>query len=335
MDTPGRMTGMRRRLDRELTRPMVLLSMLFLFLLAGALPQLELEQHMIHQALVDAAGIGLQILWPVFLIEFIVRRRWIERGLGTWPRIAGQLLVCVAPPLRLLVSPLTAQRCVYLPGLGWARVGRSLYRNLERGFSTPMIVIALMILPALALEFLWRKELLEWPALSLTVDISTRLIWLAFAVELLFMLAATRDKISYCITHWLDVVIVLFPLVAFLRVLQVIRVAEMGRLVQMSRVYRVRALSLRGWRALLLLKGLEKYSLFVAEHRVAHLRKSLQKKLHDVDDLRCHIEELERHLDCCRAEKASRRDTEAQSRKLKAESGSTEGSVPPAQEFHQ
>ena len=106
----------------------------------------------------------------------------------------------------------------------------------------------------------------------------------------------------------------------------------MGRLVQMSRVYRVRALSLRGWRALLLLKGLERYSLVIAEHRVAHLRKSLQKKLHDVHDLRCHIEELERHLEQCRAERLcrtlNRRDAESQ-REHREEEGEQEAEKKP------
>ena len=296
-------TGLRRRIDRDLTRPMAMLSMAFLVLLAGALPPLELEEHLIHDSLVNLAKLLLLIIWPVFMVEFLFRRLWLERGCSRWGRTCSQALAAAAPPLRLLISPLTAPRCVWLPWVGWQRVGRALYRNLERAFSMPMVLIALLILPALVLEFMYRKELLEWPAMSLAVDVGTRLIWLAFALELLFMLAASRDKVGYCISHWLDVAIVVFPLLPLMRWLPVLRLTQMGRLVQLSRVYRVRALALRAWRALLLIKGLERYSIWTAQKRLDHLNKALEKKLHDVDDLRHHIRELEQHLEQSRADR--------------------------------
>ena len=291
-----RVTGRRREWDRLLTRPMVTLSLVWLFLAAGALPQLD--EHKIHGQLVHLAILLVLLMYPFFAAEFLLRFLYIERPTRQWSRVASQVVVCVFPPLRMMVTPASAVGCVWMPLVGWQRVSRPLYRNLERAFSIPMIAIALLVLPALVLEFLWRKERLDSPALGLGLDIATRVIWLAFAIELIAMLAATREKLHYARTHWIDVAIVLFPLAG---------VTEIGRIAQVARVYRLRALALRSWRALLLFKGLEHMSVWTAEMRLAHLRKGLEKKLSDVEDLQDHISDMERRLEVARKLRSRKR----------------------------
>ncbi len=278
---------------------MVHLSLVFATLLAGALPQLE--HNLLHQALVDLAAAMLVVIWPVFWLEVLVRWIWLDRGRLTPTRIVLQLVVCIAPPLRMLVTPACSQQCIWIPRLGWARKGRRLTRRLEGLFSGPMLMITLMILPALALELLYRRDIIYWPMLGLALDVATRAIWLAFMIELVLMLAASPRKLAYAARHWLDVAIVVFPLLSFVGVLNALEIAEASRLVQMTRVYRLRALALRGWRALLLLRGLENMSLWTAEKRLAHLKTALARKQEEMDDLREHITELEERLERARS----------------------------------
>jgi voltage-gated potassium channel len=179
------------------------------------------------------------------------------------------------------LKPATSDACIWLPRLGWQRPDRELRKRLERAFSAPMMVIAAMILPVLAVDLMWWEQVRELPWLSITLDVATRLIWLAFAVEFFVVLAVATRKVRYCTEHWVDVAIILLPFVSFLRIARVLRVGQIfrgGRMVQLARTYRLRGLLTRVVRALLLLKLVERYSPWAAEKRLGGLKASLARK---------------------------------------------------------
>jgi len=172
-------------------------------------------------------------------------------------------------------------------------------QRLERIFSVPMIVIALMILPVLLVEFKWEEQVAAHAGLRLLLHVSTGVIWFAFAVEFLVMIAVADKKLRYCRQHWLDLVIILLPLISFLRSLRVVRATRLARLARieqltrMSRLYRVRGLAIRGFRTLLLLELLQRMLRTTPEKRLKRLRERLQEHEQEAEELRREIAALE------------------------------------------
>jgi hypothetical protein len=197
---------------------------------------------------------------------------------------------------------------VWIPTLGWQKIARPLYRRLERFFSVPMIAVALLILPVLAIEHYW-NHLLAQPRyrwLLALLDISTSIIWLAFATEFVIMVSVAKSKWKYCISHWVDLAIILLPLISFLRCLRALRVARLMRLQRvakltqalsnMGRLYRLRGLAFRAYRALLILELLERIWPMPPERRLERLREQLNLKEEELRELRRTIQALEQQV---------------------------------------
>src|SRR5262249_61667669 len=75
--------------------------------------------------------------------------------------------------------------------------------------------------------------------LSLTLDIGTAVIWLAFALEFLVMASLAEDRINYCLCHWLDLAVVVLPLIDFLPILRLLRLRRLFEGQQVSRLGRL------------------------------------------------------------------------------------------------
>jgi voltage-gated potassium channel len=166
-------------------------------------------------------------LWPVFLLEFLFYLVLSERG-RRFTRMG--LLACFCPPLRLGVPNREMRGRIWLPKLGWTRQTVKVRRKLERVFGVPMIVIALMILPILLVEFGLKEHVAERTWLRVLLHVSTGTIWFAFAFEFIVMCSVAPKKLQYCKKHWLDLAIILLPLLSFLRSLRVLRATRLARL---------------------------------------------------------------------------------------------------------
>ncbi|MGI9473120.1 MAG: hypothetical protein ACR2NZ_16380, partial [Rubripirellula sp.] len=102
-----------------------------------------------------------------------------------------------------------------------------------------------------------KTQVAEYAWLRMLLHISTGVIWFAFAAEFILMLSVADKKIDYCKSHWLDIAIILLPLVSFLRSLRVLRASQALRLPQvtkMARVYRLRGTAVKALRGLILLE---------------------------------------------------------------------------------
>jgi len=222
-----------RRIDVLLHRAAAWLAVSFLVALGVVLPQLD--QHWLPVGVVRGAELVLLACWALLGVEWMLRLGWVDRGRRSWGRLARQVGCLLVPPLRLGLSAGRSHGgVVWLPAAGWRRSGRETVRRLQRQFSGPMIIIGLMVLPALALEFLYKDSLDDHPAIALGLDVGLRLIWLAFAFELIVMLAVSREKLAYARAHWVDVAIVVFPLISFLRVLRLLRLGSVVRASRMA-----------------------------------------------------------------------------------------------------
>ncbi len=277
------------------------LSVLFLAVLAALLQRISTlspEDPGVGLGLREVSLLGgvLACLWPLSLVEWLVQWRTpAARSVERKPRWTA-LLPGLFPPLRLAARVPAVEDRVWLPFLGWQEVNGELRDRLERLLSVPMIAIALLILPVLGVEYVWGHLVQQNAALALALDLCTGVIWFAFTVEFIMMCSFAENRLAYCRQHWLDLAIILLPLISLLRFARVARVTQVVRVKQLStvsRVYRLRGLSLRAYRALILLDLLDRILHPTPEKRLAHLRAALAVKEAEAADLRRKIAELE------------------------------------------
>jgi voltage-gated potassium channel len=123
-------------------------------------------------------------------------------------------------------------------------------RRVERAFELPMLVAALLVIPVIAVEQSDAGE--PWRAVA---GVLNWIIWVAFAAELVVMLAVVRDRWAWIRTHPLEVAVVLLtpPLLpSSLQSLRVLRLLRLLRLLRIAKLAR-RMFSLEGvrWAAVL------------------------------------------------------------------------------------
>ncbi|WP_146523166.1 potassium channel protein [Stieleria varia] len=242
----------------------------------------------------------MSVIWPIVVMEAIAH--WVTRP---WNRQTRRyhwfsFLFCVCPALRMCArSPEMGYR-LWLPFLGWRRADKSLQRKLERMFSFPMLVIALMILPILVTEFFLKVQIAQYAWLRLLLHLGTGVIWFAFAAEFILMVSVAEKKIAYCKANWIDLAIILLPLLSFLRSLTMLRSTRLAKLMglpqitRLARVYQLRGTLFRALRALILLEFAHRVFKTSTERRVARLKTELAESEKHARFLRLKIARLER-----------------------------------------
>jgi voltage-gated potassium channel len=232
-------------------------------------------------------------VWPLYWLE-LACHRWAggRRSSRDWQ-------AALFPPLRIGARDHVTGRMLWLPTLGWVRATDDLEARLERQLGVPMIIVALLVLPVIAIELIWAERIAHDWRLGLATQLAGAAIWLAFAVEFLVQVSIVRDRWTYVRRHWLDLAIICLPLLAFLRVLRVGRLGRLLRLNQLSKVsrtaraYRMRGLAMRVWRALLLLEAVDRWMHRDDAQRLAKLQTQLAAAEKEVQRLRDQISRLE------------------------------------------
>ena len=236
----------------------------------------------------------LWVLWPIVIAESIfhwLTRPWNSR---TWRLHLLGLMYCICPSFRMCARSHEMRNRIWLPGLGWRQPNRRLRNRLERRFSLPMIAIAFLILPVLVIEFFLHQQVENSMVLWWLLHVGTGVIWLAFAFEFILMVSVAEKKLAYCKEHWLDLAIILLPLISFLRSVQFVRATHALKLEQITkvlRVYRMRGTALKALRGLIVLELFSRFfrpdadqvieglkgELRAAEDRVREIRRKIAK----------------------------------------------------------
>lgn len=244
----------------------------------------------------------LLLIWPAFLAEPIYVR-WLARAQNGAPKnkLVSDLICALCPPLRMGKSIAAKGNEIWLPRFDWHPPGKPLHKGLERVFSKPMLIIAMLILPVLLIEFRYQELLQENIWLKLVLSISMGLIWCAFACEFILMVSSTNKKLQYVKKNWIDLAIILLPLVSFLRSLRIFRAAKLAKfaklqqLTKMGRIYRMRGLLAKTIRAFLVLEIVNRVLKTAPEKR-------LDKLLAQVEDKEEELRELKERVASIRAE---------------------------------
>ena len=182
-----------------------------------------------------------------------------------------------------------------MPFAGWKRVDKSLVRRIDKDFERLADGDRRVArLARLGSRMVLRDAVDRHDGLRFAPETGMTIIWIAFAFELIIMTSIVRNKIAYCVGHWIDLFIVLTPFLTFmpvLRLLQLGRVASAGRLV---RVYRVRGVLLRTYRGFYFWRSCGVWCKSTPRGGSEGLAERLDDQLHAVHETRREMEELER-----------------------------------------
>jgi len=316
-------TALCRRLDRDAPLPMFVASVSMLLLLAG---EIHFSHGRMFAPLLPACHCGLALLWPVFLLETLLHV--VARN----PRWKQHLAYCLFPPLRMGARDACTNERIWLPRLGWVVADRALSDRLEQRLNGPMIVIALCVIPLLVLDYYQPEHhplvhhlaaaanspippaadvsdppatsqvpaALAWaqlPAVRFATRIGEALIWTAFALEFTVMIAVVDRKLKYCLKHWIDILVIVLPLVAFLRSLRLARLARLHQIGKFTRLYRLRGSVVRAQRGAVVVSVVERRLFRNPQKQLARLRDALAEKERDLETLRGQIGDLEREVE--------------------------------------
>ena len=270
--------------DRRIATEMFWLSVCSLLFLAGLL---HLHDKPEYQPVMIVCALGFLGIYPACWVDaFWSGRHGSRQGRARW-------LYCLLPPLRLGGCDHATGKNIWLPGFGWQPVGRDLEERLDRASSVPMVLMALMVLPLIGVEYFWKERIEVDPLLSGLLNGAGGLIWFAFAGEFILRFSIAHSKWSYVRTHFIDLAIVLLPLFSFLQALRLGRLLRLQQLTRTARLYRLRGVALRAWRALLLIDAISRLINGPAEKRLVKLRATLVQKELELADLRAEIAKLE------------------------------------------
>jgi len=237
----------------------------------------------------------LLLLWPLFIAESLYHATQAKAVNASRHQLALRAAAALLPPLRLGTPSSAWNGRLWLPVMSWIHPGRFSTLTLARFFGRPMIAIALLILPILLLEFGFKSTVANHSWLRIIIHAATGFIWFAFTVEFILMVSVTDKKLLYIKKNWLDLAIILLPLISFLRGIRVLRLAKLAKvqqLAKMGRIYRMRGLGMKLFRALLLLEVVNKVLRITPEKQLAKLETQREEQQEKLDELDAEISEL-------------------------------------------
>jgi hypothetical protein len=280
--------------DTLRARFMFLLGFVYLLLVAGVVHRATSKT--VSEFELHAMMVGIVALWPIFVVEVVVGILQRDRSKSLWPFVWRALLVWLMPPWRMaLTDPRTG--LIWIPRMGWKPPGKELFQRLEYAFSGPMLLFAFLVLPVLLLEFFGGEEVKSNAAFVLGLDIGIGVVWVAFATEFVFKASAHPKPFTFATDHWLDATIVLLPMLEFVltqwvdaaplvRLLRLGRVLSPEQIARMQRLYRLRGVAEKGWRALFLIEAVSRLFGQTPQKRLAKLEEKIAEMEADLNELR-------------------------------------------------
>jgi voltage-gated potassium channel len=175
-----------------------------------------------------------------------------------------------------------------------------------------MIAVALLVLPVVVMEIGWEEFVAANVGWQATLQVTAAFIWAAFTFEFTVMVSVVRHKWSYTWRHWIDVLIILLPMVTFLRAARLTQLLRMNQLSRTIRLYRLRGVSMKLWRALVAAEIVEMLLSLNPERRMERLEHRLEEKLAEIEYLKRDMERLQKRIEARRAKKAARASGDSQ-----------------------
>ncbi len=246
-------------------------------------------------------GIPLMALWLIIILEGLLGMATThDHHLASFKRF---LLVVLCPPFRAAFSPAYPNRFIWLPKHDWVSVGKLNYERAELGMAIPMLAVTLLVLPLLGIELFLASWLEQHLWAAVIVHALTAFVWFAFALEFIIMLALSEKKLVYCKLHWVNIAIIVLPLIAFLRIIRIFRFFRLGKASKLIRAYRMRGVVARTMRLAMVFNLIDR----LLERNPEKYLLSLEEK---VSEKKAEIEALEEKMEEVRQRMAEKKELE-------------------------
>ena len=123
-------------------------------------------------------------------------------------------------------------------------------------------------------------------------------------IEFTVVISVVRFRRRYCRRNWIDLAVILLPLLDFVQLAQMGQILALKQLTRTARLYRLRGVVIRGWRTVLTLDVIDRLLRRAPEDRLERLRFRLAEQQEEMD---LTLEEIGR-LEAIVAERQRRRD---------------------------
>ena len=228
------------RFEKSTARAMFWLSFTTLFI-GGLLIMYGSEEETFlpkHRIVNELMWLALAI-WPLFVIEFLVKLKLgLQEGKSKYLILLHGLCI-IFPPSRLAIGSIDKSTLIWLPIANWTKVNPALELFLKKKFLIPILTLGLLMIPALLIEIKFNNQILEaFPRLDLAFYLQTfhAMVWAGFALEFMVLISVTDDKKGYCVKNWMDILILVLPVVSFFRSFRVLRILKFNQLAQSFRL---------------------------------------------------------------------------------------------------
>lgn len=276
-------------LDHALALPMFVVTLIWLAL-AGIAMHLLADPEGRYLQVVMICGWGIAALWLSYFVE-----AWLHRKEGS-EQLRQHLKICLFPPLRLGGRDHVTGKTVWIPGMGWKPASEELANEIDLKLSIAMIAIAMLVLPLLAVEIIYKEGISNNRTFGLVIQLAQAFIWFAFASEFLLMISLVKKKLIFIKEHWLDLAIICLPMIAFMRIFRLGSAARLTKLSRTAKVFRVRGLAMRAWRAILILQIVDRLIHRNPEKRLKLLETQLVEKRAEIEALEAEVQTLKEKL---------------------------------------
>lgn len=279
-------------------------AFLFLVLLAVLLPHGGSDAPIAKKVLYHpAVPVMLLAVWAVIAVESL----WGWQAAPDPKQALKRLgLVVLLPPFRMVISPRRPNQRIWLPGYRWRAVSTASVTEMEQRTAFPMLLATALIIPVLIVDFGFAKAVAASYTLQLTLAVLMSFIWFSFALEFVVMASLAPKKLAYCKKHWINIVIIILPLVAFLRTLQIFRFLRLARAGKLAKAYRLRGLATRTLKIALAFNLVERILSMNPERYAASLEDKIAEKEEELADLRGKLDQMR----CKIAERAAAKATD-------------------------
>lgn len=221
-------------------------------------------------------------------------------------------------PLRMGARRLSNSEWIWIPFWKWSKCNDVLLEELKTKFSMPMIGIALLIIPILFIDLnktAGEQVAARVPDIKLYLEAVQAFIWVAFTFEFILMFSVTREKLDYCKANWIDLFIILLPLVSFLRTFRAIQ--GIARVNQVARAYRFRGVITKVREALVLADMVQRIMYPNPETQLKALQKKIQKNRREKIHLEKQVEMSVSRIKKSREKKEVKKEKKAQKKEKK------------------
>jgi len=296
---------------------MFVLTVIFLLLVAIIIQYLQTEE-MLSRLPYSQLMIGILLVsWPIFVIERLLYLVFCPYR--TWKTYLGVLLVGLFPPCRLAARRCAAQSYIWCVS-GWRPLDDSLFTpinqrietRIEKRFLFSGLLLAALMIPFWIIEIFIPETLIKYYFIYHLLNIGNALIWALFVAEFIILISLSHNWTLYLLRHWLELLIILLPMIALARVirlvqtsivLEVLQIPEtipltvLRRIQQLLNIYRARTFFNRIIRILTMIEFIQLWTKHKNPKKyLVKLKEKLAEKELEVVLLKQQIYEMEAEI---------------------------------------